>query len=57
MLINWSDFSTSEIINKLQDMQFEHENVKKVLLKLWESMEEIEKNYENGNIELKKRNP
>lgn len=55
MVTKWNELSTSEIVNALKEMQYEHENIKKVLLKLWEAMEELEQDYENGNIELKKR--
>jgi predicted nucleic acid-binding Zn-ribbon protein len=55
MTTKWNELSTSEIVNALKEMQYEHENIKKILLKLWEAMEELEQDYENGNIELKKR--
>ena len=54
-MFNWKELSNSEIITKLQEMQFEHEQLKDFILKSWTVLEQIEVDFENGNIELTKR--
>lgn len=55
-IINWKELSSEEIKMKLVDMHYEYECLKYSMIKSLNALTIIEKEYNEGNIELEKRN-
>jgi hypothetical protein len=55
-IINWKELSSEEIKMKLVDMHYEYECLKDSMIKSLNALTIIEKEYNEGNIELEKRN-
>ena len=53
--MEWENKSNNEILLELKEMQEEHEAIKRVLLKYYNTLESIEKEFNKGNEVFNKR--
>jgi peptidoglycan hydrolase CwlO-like protein len=53
--MKWENFSNAEIRLKMNSMEMEYESIKNDINKLISKLDEIDKEYNKANEELKKR--
>lgn len=53
--MNWQEMSNSEIEVKLKELEFEYEKIKNDILKLYDVLDDVNKEYVNGKFIIDKR--
>ena len=46
---NWDEKTNNEIVIRLKEMEMEHINIKDKIIMLYDSLENLEKNFSQGN--------
>lgn len=54
-IIDWSEFSNSEIEVKIKELEFEYARVEFEIKEKYKKLDELSKNYNKGKIMLEKR--
>jgi len=53
--MNWEEKSNNQILKEMNEMKIEHEKFKSEIIRLYDAMVELEKQYDQANKEINKR--